>query len=307
MKNYARFLIFFGLCFPILFITAFGITFLYAWVDAAGQIPAKNGISLDEILQAGRWTLPFTLYLTVIFSINHGRRHKVAWPLIFTGVTVLASLFTFGVSKGLSNAGALRAPPLEIERGTLGRPGLILSRPGTVISLLDRPSNPTGSRVVALDDRDLIYQKKPVGADGEIISLPPVPFRGAHAGLLTLIIGDLAQSGRVLAARFDEGPVPYFSWTLALIMLLTSLGLVFELSHWPLANLFLGLLLFRGVLALEVFLNSDGMTEYLYEFTRGALPPDLITPAIFASLSVLVLTYSFLLFLSRLLDKPGTK
>ncbi|MDR0684075.1 MAG: hypothetical protein LBF83_02970 [Spirochaetaceae bacterium] len=299
MKNYARFLIFFGLCFLILFITAVGIVFLHVRINAVGHVPVKIGIQLDEILKSSRWALPFALYLAIVFSINEGRRHRVAWPLIFTGAVVLASVFTFGVSKGLSNAGAMQSPPLATNHITLGRQGLILSSPGTVITLLDRPSNPNGSRVVAVRDRELIYQKTPVGADGKIISLPPIPFQDTSAWLSTLILNDLSSSGRFIASRFNEGLVPYFAWTLALIALLVSLGLVFELTHWPLANVFLGLLLFRGVLAFEVFLNSDEIMEYLREFTRGAVPDALITPIIFSAISVLILVYSFLLFLSR--------
>ena len=300
VKNYVRFLIFFGLCFLILFITAIGIAFLHVWIDAVRNVPVKSGIALDEILKSGCWALPFALYLTIVFSINEGRRHRVAWPFIFAGAVVLASVFTFGISKGLSNAAAMTAPPLATNHLTLGRQGLLLSRPGTVITLLDRPSNPEGSRVVAVQDRELIYQKVPVGADGEIISLPPIPFHDASGWLSTLILSDLSVSGRFIAARFDEGLVPYFAWTLSLIVLLVSLGLVFELTHWPLANIFLGLLVFRGVLAFEVFLNSGEIMEYLREFTRGAVPDALITPVIFAAVSVLILVYSFLLFLSRI-------
>ena len=307
MKNFARFLIFFGLCFLILYITAAGIAFLHVWIDAVGNVPIKSGIPLDEILKSGCWALPFALYLTIVFSINEGRRHRVAWPLIFAGAVVLAGVFTFGVSKGLSNAAAMHAPPLATNHITLGRQGLMLSSPGAVISLLDRPSNPSGSRVVAVKDRELIYQKVPVGADGKIISLPPIPFQDASAWLSTLILNDLSISGRFIAARLNEGLVPYFAWTLALIVLLVSLGLVFELTHWPLANIFLGLLLFRGVLAFEVFLNSEAAMEYLREFTRGAVPDALITPLIFAAIVALVLIYSFLIFLARVAGNTDTK
>jgi hypothetical protein len=307
MKNYARFLIFFGLCFPILFVTAVGITFLHVWIDAVGNVPVKSGILLNEIIKSGYWALPFALYITIVFSVNEGRRHKVAWPLVFVSAAVLASVFTFVISKGLSSASAMPAPPLATNHTTLGRQGLLLSRPGTVITLLDHPSNASGSRVVALKDRELIYQKVPVGADGKIISLPPIPFHYASFWLSTLIVSDLSVSGRFIADRFNEGLVPYFAWTLALIVLLVSLGLVFEFTHWPLANIFLGLLIFRGVLAFEVFLNSDKIMEYLREFTRGAVPDALITPIIFTALSALILVYSFLIFLSRVTSGANTK
>jgi hypothetical protein len=304
MKNYARFLIFFGLCFPILFMAAIGITFLHTWIDAVEYVPVKSGILLREILESGSWALPFALYLTIVFSINQGRRHKVAWPLIFVSALVLAGVFTFGISKGLNSAVAMPAPPLKTNHITLGRQGLMLSRPGTVITLLDRPSNVNGSRVVAIKDLKLIYQRVPVGADGEIISLPPIPFRDTGDWLSTLILNDLSISGSFIAARFNEGIIPYLAWTLALITLLLSLGLVFELTYWPLANIFLGFLIFRGILAFEVFLNSEEIMGYLIEFARGAIPDTFITPAIFAAISALVLIYSFLIFLARVRADP---
>ncbi|MDR2344307.1 MAG: hypothetical protein LBD86_07240 [Spirochaetaceae bacterium] len=307
MKNYARVLLFFGLCFPILFAAAIGFDFLHAWVEAEAHIPFKNGIFPGEILESGRWALPFTLYLTVVFSINQGRRHKVAWPLIILTVVLLAGAFTFGISKCLSNVAAVSVPPLETNSRFAGRQGLMLSQPGTVITLLDRPSNAEGSRVVAIKDKELIYQKVPAGADGKMIGLPLLPFRNVSNWVSDPIVSDLSLSGRFIAARLDEGLVPYLSWTLSLILLLASLGLVFELSCWPLANIFLGLLVFRGVLAFEVFLNSEETMRYLTEFTRGLIPDTLITSVILASISALVLIYGFLIFLSNLKYRSGKK
>jgi hypothetical protein len=300
MKMIARFLCFFGLWFPAIFIIAAGSVFLGVWIDAASRIPPDGGVTLRHIAGTGRWIAPFTLYLTLLFSINYGCRRNLALPLVLIFAVPLAGIFTFGASKGLNIAATMEMPPLSVKRDSLGQPGLMLSRPGTVITLLDRPSNTDGSRVVAIDGRPLIYQKEPRGADGRIIALPPAPFRrGGGRQLYDGILADFSISGQRLATRFEEGRLSFFPWTLALSLLLVSLSFVFETTSWPLANFFLGMLVFRGVLAFEVFLTSDEIMEYLSGFARGAIPDTLIAPAIFAAVAVLILIYNILFYLAR--------
>jgi hypothetical protein len=303
MKNFARFLVFFGVCFPLLFLLATGITLLHVWIDAVSSVPAKTGIYLKEAVESGRWILPATLYLSVMFSINYGNRHKVSRPFVFFSLIILVSLFTFGASKGLNSVYNMTEPPMQISHRTLGAPGMVLYRFDTVITLLDSPSNRMGSRVVSIDGRPLIYQEEPIGADGEIISLPPVPFHNPDKGFLRTIRGDLSISGQGMAARFEEGLVPYFAWICSLILLLVLLGFATEVSHWPLANIFFGLLVFRGALAFEVFINSDAVSGFLRDFLHGALPDMFITPVVFTAIATLILIYVLLLFFARITGK----
>jgi hypothetical protein len=299
MKNFARFLRFFSLCFPIIFIIVSGIVFLNDWVASAVRIPLENGVTIAYFIESARWILPFTLYNTIIFSIDYGYRRHVPPLLILIFTVLLANLFVFAVSKGLDSVSGIKTQMSEINRVTLGSPGLMLSRPGIVITLLDNPSNLTGSRVVSIDGQPLIYQKEPRGADGNIISLPPAPFRPSDSSFLDGIIDDFRISGLFIAARFDDGNVSFFSWAIALTMLLAALGFVFEATAWPLANCFLGLLLFRGVLAFEVFLNSSEITEHISGFARGLIPDMLIVPVIFTVIAALILIYRLLRFFAR--------
>ncbi|MDR2658543.1 MAG: hypothetical protein LBC27_00930 [Spirochaetaceae bacterium] len=303
MRNFARFLIFLGLCFIFIFIISFGIALLHCWIDDISHVPAANGILLKDILEKERWILPFTLYLTIIFSVVYGKKQRIAAPFVFILIIIISGTFTFITSRGIENVIRMTAPPIAINHGTLGSPGLILSRTGIIITLLDQPSDETGSRVVSIRDKPFIYQKIPEGADGEIINLPPVPFRGKKTWFSTGIVYELSISGRQIAERFNEGTVPFLSWMLALTILLVSLGIVSGISSWPLANIFLGLLAFRGILAFEVFLNSVETMEYLKEFARGILPDIFITPAILTLIAALILLYCLLLFLARLSDK----
>jgi hypothetical protein len=307
MKNFAKFLVFWGICFPLLFLLATGITLLHVWIDAVSSVPAKTGIYLKEVIESGRWILPATLYLSVMFSINYGNRHKISRPLVFFSLIILASLFTFGASKGLNSVYNMTEPPMKISRQTLGAPGMVLYRFDTAITLLDSPSNRMGSRVVSIDGRPLIYQEEPIGANGEIISLPPVPFYNPDKGFSRFIRGDLSISGQVMAARFEEGLAPYFAWICSLILLLVLLGFITKVSHWPLANILFRLLVFRGALAFEIFINSDAVSGFLRDFLRGALPDMFIAPVTFTAIAVLILIYALLLFLARVTDKTQSK
>ena len=85
----------------------------------------------------------------------------------------------------------------------------------------------------------------------------------------------------------------------ALILLLGSLGCVLNMSAWPLANLFLGCLAFRGILALEILLNSPEMQELFESFLENRLPLSLTVPLIFCAAGVLVYLYSILVYLAK--------
>ena len=109
----------------------------------------------------------------------------------------------------------------------------------------------------------------------------------------------LTISGEGMFTRFEEGIVPYFAGICSLILLLVSLGFATEVSCWPLANIFFGILVFRGVLAFEIFINSDEVNGFLKDFLNGALPDMFITPVILTAVAALILIYAFLLFLAR--------
>jgi hypothetical protein len=85
----------------------------------------------------------------------------------------------------------------------------------------------------------------------------------------------------------------------ALIFLLVSLGFILKLSNWPLANLFLGCLAFRGVLAAETFLNSPEIQDLFAEFLENRLPLSYTVPLIFCVFGVMINLYTFLVFLAR--------
>jgi hypothetical protein len=91
----------------------------------------------------------------------------------------------------------------------------------------------------------------------------------------------------------------FFLQGFSLILLLVSLRFLFGLSSWPLANLFFGVMAFRGVLSLEIFLITPETEAVIRSFFGYKIERFLIPPLVFLSLSALVLLYTALAFLAR--------
>jgi hypothetical protein len=190
-------------------------------------------------------------------------------------------------------------PPARDTQKPLGGPGLILTQGDNAIVLLGGPEEIRGPRVAAIPGRQLIYQEQPVGPDNTILSLPPIPFRDESAWFLKSIAIDFFLSGRQFESRLAEGIIPFFIYAGALVFLLASLGFILRLSNWPLANLFLGVLAFRGILAAETFLNSPEIQDLFGSFLGNRLPLSLTVPLIFCFFGVLVYLYTILVYLAK--------
>jgi hypothetical protein len=181
----------------------------------------------------------------------------------------------------------------------LGGSGLLLTQGDTTIVLLRGPAESRGPRVVSMPGRPLIYQEQPLGPNNTVLSLPPVPFRDEAPWFLRSLAIDFSLTGRQFEARLGDGLVSFLMYAGALVFLLVSLGFILKLSNWPLANLFLGCLAFRGVLAAETFLNSPEIQDLFAAFLGNRIPLAYTVPLIFCAFGVLVNLYTFLVFLAR--------
>jgi hypothetical protein len=190
--------------------------------------------------------------------------------------------------------------PPPFARPVLGRAeGLLLPQGDAIIVLLDAPSNILGPRIAVLPDRPLLYQATPPSPGGVPVELPPVPFRAESASSLSSISYDVTQTAQKLVERQERGLVPYAAYAGALILLLVSLRFIMDLGSWPLANLFMGALLFRGILALQVFIDSAETHTHIAAFLRPWVSPDMVTPVMLGALALLVLLYSLLIQLAK--------
>jgi hypothetical protein len=299
VKNLARLALFFSVCFAALFLLAAGVRFLFLRLEWVRTLPQHPEIVLDELIAACRWALSLTIYSALLLSMSYAVREHVFAPAAALCLFVLSLGFCFGITLALEQWG--NVPQARSSVQALGGPGLILTNDigpsETAIVLLRGPAEPDSPRVAAIPGRPLLYQAEPAGPGA--FSLPPVPFKDDSPWFLKSLAIDLRLSAGELRRRFEEGLPAFLMYAGTLIFFLCSLGFILKLSAWPLANLFLACLAFRGVLALEIFFNSPEIQDAFDSFFKSRLPLAWVVPLIFCALGILVYLYSFLTYLAH--------
>jgi hypothetical protein len=256
-----------------------------------------------ELAVAGRWALSFGLYCSIIFGLCFTSRERVfALPAVIC-IAVLAVGLAYGVSFGLESLGSMDGMVLENKTAyPVGGPGLILSNPmrptGTAVVLLDGPSKPGGARIVVMPDRPMIYHETFPGKDA-LTSVPLAPIGEESLWFFNSIAIDLRLGAENLQRRYNEGLFSFLVYTGTLVILLISFLFIMNFSAWPLANFILCCLAFRGVLSLEILLNSPDIQNYLNSLLRNYLPLSAVVPMIFCVAGLLLYLYSFLVYLAR--------
>lgn len=242
--------------------------------------------------------LPAALYMSILLTLSFSARKNIpAFSTIFC-LILLGCVFTMGVSLGIERTGALKTifrpvSPVKAE------PGLILSRAENVIVLLKETGDVRGPRVVSIPGQPLFYQEVPIGPNNTIIKLPAMAFGQDAPWFLRSIGIDISLSAEQIKTRLAENYLYFVVYTFSLILLLSSLRFLLELSMWPLANLFLGALVFRGILALETFLNTREINTLIDSFLNGRFPALLITPLALTAFGILIILYTLLVKIAR--------
>ena len=297
MKKLAKLAIFFSLTFIIIFAAATGIRFLSLRVDWAKSLPAKPETTLTLILAAAHWALSLSLFASILTAMNYTVRRLVNPAIAAACVIVLSFIFSFGISLALQQWQAV--PPAKVSGVNLGGRGLILSnassRSETAIVLLNGTLEPLGPRITSLPGEPLTYQR----AAGGNFDLPSVPFRNDTPWFLESIAKDIRLNAETFRNKFTEGFFSYLIYAGSLIFLLCSLGYASKFSVWPLANLFIATLAFRGILAFNTFFNTPEMQIITSAFLNNKLPVALALPLMFLGFGILLNVYSFLVFAAK--------
>jgi len=190
-------------------------------------------------------------------------------------------------------------PPALSPAIPLGGKGLILSntlnKNETALILLNGAVDPLGPRVISIPDQPLIYQS----SANANFDLPSIPFGDDTPLFLKEIDIDIRLNAEMFQRRFSNGILSYLFYAGSLIYLLCSLGNVIRFSVWPLANLFLSTLLFRGILALNTFLNTQEMQQIASSFLENRIPVTNALPLVFLGFGTLVNIYSLLAFAAK--------
>jgi hypothetical protein len=302
VKNLAKLALFFSLSFAIIFLAATGIRFLSLRVEWAQNLPPKPETALTIVIAAAHWALSLAMYSSILLGLSYAARRRYFAPMAVLCVMTLSLFFNFIVSSALYNWKSV--PPAEITARQMGGDGLILSnslnRNETSVILLKGTADPLGPRVTAIPDRPLVFHESM--ANAAAVNLPPIPFGDDTPWFYKSLIIDLRLSEEHIQQRFNEGLVHYFIYAGALIFLLSSLGFAIKFSVWPLANLFLGVLAFRGILAIETFFNSPEMQDIFDSFFRNMMPSSFAVPLIFFAFGLLINLYEVLVYVAKRRD-----
>jgi len=297
MKNLAKLLLFFSILFIAFFAAAIVLRFFASWIDLARVIPVEARAG-EEVAEAAWKAIPPALYFSILLILSYTARKRMHIFSSIIGVTILASGFSILSSIAISRTGALRTvfKPVSPIRANAG---LIVSQGENSIILLRESSDISGPRLVSIPGSPLIYQEVPAGPNNSILPIPAIPFEDDIPWFIKSIGIDFSLSAKVLKSRFQENIIYFASYTFSLILLLSSMRSLLDLSQWPLANLFLGALIFRLILALEIILNTREINLLLGSFVGSRVPPAFITPLAFCAVGTLFLLYSLLNGIAR--------
>jgi len=260
-------------------------------------LPPKPENSLTLLITAAHWALSLSLFSTIIITLNYSVRRKYFALMSLLFVMGLSFVFCFGVSTALVKWKSV--PPAQSPSIPLGGKGVILSnalnKNETAIILLNGTVEPLGPRVISIPEQPLAYYR----TGSSSVDLPPVPFGDDTPWFLKEIDIDVRLNAEMFQRKFSEGFNSYLLYVGSLIYLLCSLGYVIKFSVWPLANLFLSTLAFRGILALNTFSNTKEIQQIMSSFLGNKVPTASMLPYIFIAFGTLVNVFSFLVFAAR--------
>ncbi|MDR0586206.1 MAG: hypothetical protein LBG26_03100 [Treponema sp.] len=292
MKNLAKLILSFTFSFIVILVLAGLAGLLRSWADAAVLFPPAAVFSLSTVLSLA---LPVSFYFSLLFGVSYSSRRSISYAASLITLLALSLGFAIAASTGLSRLEKMNPPGITVPPVPI-RPGLVLTvTPGdtpTRTVLLGAES----ARVLSLPGQALFFE--PASASYRVRQVR-LPFREERNVILSGISADFARSSRVFEAWFEAGLAPFALYAGSLGLFLISIGCLVNISFWPLANLFFGVLAFRGALALESFLNTAETHKLLSSFAGSIIPESLINPAIFTVLGILILLYSGLVYLAR--------
>ena len=301
MKNIAKLVLFLSISFIGLLLFSSLISILSGWIGKVLLFPPDTGnigIFSGEIGNFLGSSVLITFYFSILLGLNYAARRRIAYPVAFifilVFVLVLSGAAFFGL-ESLDKTGfdiaVKKTPALQVKPGYILNQGTLS---GYQTVFLEDPNKPDAAVVIMVQGQALNYQNR-----GAHFTRTKLPFFTEKRGIFHNISSDFEQSAQIFTKWFNNGLWSYGVYAGSLAVFLLSLGCIVNISFWSLANLFFGALAFRGVLALENFLNQGNIHELLSSFTGKMIHPSLINPIIFLFLSLLILLYSGLVYLAR--------
>jgi hypothetical protein len=259
---------------------------------------------VEEFIIAALGVFPVTIYFSILLGFGYAQKQGISIPSSIICVMILCMGCSIMGSLGITLLKNIPATFSYDHTLNLGKPGLIVSHSDIAMVLLNAPQNP-GPQVVAIPETPLVYQKTPIPLVPEsletplVFGLPLTPLRNDSFFFLRSFLRDFDFTAGQFNSRFKDGFFPFVLYVFSLIFLLCSLRFIMDISAWPLANLFLEILAFRGVLALGSLLNSQRILHFFTSFLGDRFPTMLISPVVFYILGVISILYTLRIHLRR--------
>ena len=292
MKKIAKLVLFFCFCFLTFFLAATLLQFLSSWIDTVRVIPPEQSTP-REVANSAFKAIPIALYFTILVALSYSVRKKINTFLAIFSIFILGVIFSVSGSLVLNRLHIIN--PVFKPASTINTdPGLILSTSGNTIVLLKESSDVRGPRVVSIPGQPLIYREVPFGPNNTLLGLPALPFKDNTPWFIKSIMIDFSLSAEELNTRLETDIKSFGIYVLALVLLLSSFYFLLDLCRWPLANLFLGSIVFRGILSLEPFLNSGEIKKLTGSFLGKYVEPMFLTPLIFGAIGILIILFTIL-------------
>jgi len=301
VRKFAKLIVFFTLTFVIIFTAGTCFKLLDLRVDWIKSLPPKPENTLTLFIAAAHWALSLALFSSILLTLNYVVRRKVFPLAAIILVISLSFAFSFGISLALNQLSTVPKTvlPDETEGAQLGERGLILSnamnRNVTAIVLLEGTANPLGPRVTAVPGQPMVYHES-VSSN---FDLPPIPFGDDTPWFLKSLSLDLRQNSIIFQRLFSEGFFPYLIYVGSLIFLLCTIGYAVKFSSWPLANLFLAALAFRGILYAGTLFNSPEIQDVIRSFIGNVIPVSFVLPMLFVVFGGLIYIYLLLVYIVK--------
>ena len=293
MKNFAKLMIFFSVNYAITFVVAILLGFISFWVSSTRIIPVAGAGFGGDFAEVFWTAISAAMYFSILITLGYSARNKLSTFHSIFIIAAIAFAFTAGISLAAHRFEALR-PAFTPVSPVRAAPGLMLSRLENTIILLTGGGEAAGPRLVSIPGQPFIYQETPVGPNNTILGLPPLPLGSTSPWFIRSIGIDFSLSAAELRTLYEANLLYFGVYALCLILFLSSLRFLLELSNWPLANIFFAAFIFRLILSLEIFLNSGEINTLIESFLGERLPSAFITPSAFAAFAILTILYTIL-------------
>jgi hypothetical protein len=303
MRAVARLLLFYIIAFFFFLAAGTSVEVMREWLTATQAFTPSSFSFSSSLFRSLSFGVPPAAYGSALLVLASGAGRGVG--SFTTGMTVFAAtgLLLFSATYGaLTPAAAGRSTQETRIAEKSVSPGLIVDlQDATIVFVRAGGDLPGGIAVEVKRDAPM----RIIPATNAVDLLNRSSYRSPILGsekerrtLMASLADDFAGSARRLATAYAAGPVALLAHAFALALLLSAFSPLAGATRWPLADLALCALVFRGVLALEGFVSSEAVFRSAEQSGFG-IPAPFVIPALLGGLGLFLAAGGTLLRLAR--------